>query len=79
MQSYNTTLEKDISETREQVAQLNSEINNGQDQTTKAQNQKGKAEIQIVDLQQSLTMMKDEKMRLQNDLGQCQKELNAEQ
>ena len=29
VQSYNTTLEKDISETREQVAKLNSEINDG--------------------------------------------------
>ena len=29
VQSYNATLEKDISETREQVAKLNSEINDG--------------------------------------------------
>ena len=39
---------------------------------------KNKAELQIVDLQQSFTLIKDEKMRLQNDLGQCQKELNGE-
>ena len=79
VQSYNATLEKDISETREQVAKLNSELNDGQDQTTKAQSMKDKAELLIVDLQQSLTLIKDEKMRLQNDLGQCQKDLTSEQ
>ena len=40
---------------------------------------KDKAELQIVDLQQSYTLIKDEKMRLQNDLGTCQKDLSAEQ
>lgn len=78
VQSYNATLEKDIRETREQVAELNSLLNNGQDETMKNQNAKNKAELQIVDLQQSLTLIKDEKMRLQNDLGQVQKDLAAE-
>ena len=78
VQSYNATLEKDISETREQVARLNGEVNNGQDVTVKTQNMKDKAELQIVDLQQSLTLLKDEKMRMQNDFGQCQKDLGSE-
>ena len=78
VQSYNATLEKDISETREQVAKLNGEVNNGQDVTLKTQNMKDKAELQIVDLQQSLTLLKDEKMRMQNDFGQCQKDLGSE-
>ena len=77
--SYNATLEKDISETREQVARLNGQVNDGQDVTQKTQNMKDKAELQIVDLQQSYTLIKDEKMRLQNDLGTCQKDLSAEQ
>ncbi len=50
VQSYNATLEKDISETREQVSGLNSQLNNGQDETLKNQNLKNKAELQIVDL-----------------------------
>lgn len=35
VQSYNATLEKDISETREQVARLNGAVNDGQDTTLK--------------------------------------------
>lgn len=31
VQSYNTTLENEISETREQVARLSGQINDGQD------------------------------------------------
>ena len=50
VQSYNATLEKDISETREQVAKLSSTVNEGQDETLKNQNLKNKAELQIVDL-----------------------------
>ena len=40
---------------------------------------KNKAEIAIVDLKQNLTLVKDENTRLQNDLGQTQKDLSAEQ
>ena len=61
VQSYNATLEKDISETREQAARLNAQINEGQDETLKTTNMKNKAELQVVDLQQSLTLLKDEK------------------
>ena len=35
VQSYNATLEKDIGETREQVARLTGQIDEGQDQTLK--------------------------------------------
>lgn len=45
VQSYNATLEKDISETREQVARLNGQVNEGQDSTVKAQSMKDKAEL----------------------------------
>ena len=79
MQSYNATLEKDIAETREQVASLNAQMNDGQDATLKSQNAKNKAELQIVDLEQSLTLVKDERQRLQNDLAQSRKDLAAEQ
>jgi hypothetical protein len=50
---------------------LNGTVSNGQDETLKNQNIKNKAELQIVDLQQSLTLLKDERTRLHNDLGQC--------
>lgn len=79
VQSYNATLEKDIAETREQVASLNAQMNDGQDATLKSQNAKNKAELQIVDLEQSLTLAKDERQRLQNDLAQSRKDLAAEQ
>ena len=79
IQSYNATLEKDIKETREQVAALNAQINQGQDSSLKSENAKNRAELQIVDLQQSLTLIKDERTRLQNDLGQSRKDLSAEQ
>jgi len=45
----------------------------------KNQNRKNKAELQVVDLKQNLTMVKDESTRLRNDLGQTQKDLAAEQ
>lgn len=45
VQSYNATLEKDISEQRESVARLNSTISNGQDETLKNQNSKNRAEL----------------------------------
>jgi len=79
VQSYNATLEKDIAETREQVATLNGQINDGQDVTLKSQNAKNRADLQIVDLEQSLTLIKDEKQRLQNDLGAARKDLASEQ
>ena len=69
IQSYNSTLEKEISETRGQVTSLNSKVNEGQDFSLKNQNDKNRAEIQIVDLKQNLTLVKDENKRLQNDLG----------
>ena len=69
IQSYNSTLEKEISEVRGQVTSLNSKVNEGQDVTLKNQNDKNRAEIQIVDLKQNLTLVKDENKRLQNDLG----------
>ena len=40
---------------------MNSTINDGQDSTLKTQNDKNKAELLIVDLQQSLTLVKDER------------------
>ena len=78
IQSYNSTLEKEISEVRAQVSELNSKVSDGADQTVKNQNMKNKAELQIVDLKQNLTLVKDENTRLQNDLGQSQKDLSAE-
>ncbi len=48
---------------------MNSKVNEGQDVSLKNQNDKNKAEIQIVDLKQNLTLVKDENKRLQNDLG----------
>ena len=78
VQSYNATLEKDISETREQVARLNGQVNDGQDDAIKANAQTNKAEIQVVDLSQAVSLLKDEKQRLINDFGTCQKELAAE-
>jgi hypothetical protein len=62
-------LEGEISEVREQVVHLQSQVNDGQDVTAKNQNEKNKAEIQVVDLRQNLTLLKDEKTRIQNDLG----------
>lgn len=50
LQSYNSTLEGEITESREQVAKLTSQLSEGQDVTVKNQNEKNKAEIQIVDL-----------------------------
>ena len=64
IQSYNSTLEKEISEVRGQVTSLNSKVNEGQDVSLKNQNDKNKAEIQIVDLKQNLTLIKDENKRL---------------
>jgi predicted nucleic acid-binding Zn-ribbon protein len=64
VQSYNDTLEKEISETREQVARLSAQLNDGQDITLKSQNEKTKIEVQVVDLQQNLTLLKDEKTRI---------------
>jgi hypothetical protein len=56
---------------REQVVHLQSQVNDVQDVTAKNQNEKNKAEIQVVDLRQNLTLLKDEKTRIQNDLGQA--------
>ena len=39
---------------------------------------KNRADITVVDLQQSLTLLKDEKTRLSNDLALCRKELSSE-
>lgn len=78
IQSYNSTLEKEISEVRGQVSQLNSKVSDGQDETLKNQNMKNRADIEIVDLRQNLTLVKDENSRLHNDLGQTQKDLSAE-
>ena len=39
---------------------------------------KNKAELQIVDLQQNMTLVKDENQRLHNDHAQAQKDLAAE-
>lgn len=71
VQSYNATLEKDVSEQREHVARLNAQLNEGHDASLKSKTAKDKAEVQVVDLAQSLTLAKDENMRLQNDLGQA--------
>lgn len=79
LQSYNGTLETELSETREQIAKMSAQLNEGQDVTIQNQNKSNKAEIQIVDLKQNLTLVKDERNRLQNDLGQVEKELSAEQ
>ena len=53
------------------MVHLQSQVNDGQDVTAKNQNEKNKAEIQVVDLRQNLTLLKDEKTRIQNDLGQA--------
>ena len=60
------------------MAKLSAELNEGQDATIQTQNKTNKAEIQIVDLKQNLTLVKDERNRLQNDLGQVEKELSTE-
>ena len=49
--SYNQTLEREITETRNKMASLNDEIHNGQTETIKQEHKKNQQEIMIFDLQ----------------------------
>lgn len=78
VQSYTSTLEKDLKESRDQVTALTNQINNGQNESVKNVHAKNKAEVTIIDLKGSLQSLKDENFRLMNDLGQANKDLQTE-
>ena len=78
MQNFTNTLEKDLQDSRDHVSRLTNQLNDGQDETLKNQNAKNKAEVVIVDLKQNTTLLKDDNIRLTNDLGQVQRDLAAQ-
>lgn len=78
VQSYSSTLEKDLRDARDQIAALSSQLNNGQNESVKNVNAKNKAELTIVDLRNSLQLARDDNQRLMNDLGQTAKDYQAE-
>ena len=78
VQSYSSTLEKDLRDARDQIAALSSQLNNGQNESVKNVNAKNKAELTIVDLRNSLQLARDDNQRLMNDLGQTEKDYQAE-
>ena len=49
LQSYNQTLEKEITDLRNKVSSLNGEIHDGQNATIKQEHQKNQQEIEIFD------------------------------
>ena len=65
-ENYAETLEKELKETRENVARLMKQVSAGEDTTIKTSQAKNKVEIEVVDLRQQLVTIKDENTRLQN-------------
>jgi len=75
LQSYNQTLEKEITDLRNKVSSLNGEIHDGQNATIKQEHQKNQQEIEIFDLKKQLSVQQDEGKRQNADLAVSQKEL----
>lgn len=79
LQSYNTTIEHEVKDLRNKVAQLNAEIHNGQSETIKAEHQKNQHEVELFDLQKQIQVLRDENKKATADLAISQKELADQQ
>ena len=54
LSSYNMTLEKEVTELRNKMSDLNNEIHNGQNETIKFEHKKNQQELEIFDLKKQL-------------------------
>lgn len=78
LQSYNQTIEHEVTDLRNKVTQLNEEIHSGQSETIKQEHKKNQHEIELFDLKKQIQAMRDDIKKQVSDLSISQKELADE-
>lgn len=75
LQSYNQTIEHEVTDLRNKVSQLNAELHSGQSETIKAEHKKNQHEVELFDLKKQIQVLRDENKKATADLSISQREL----
>ena len=75
---YAQTLEKEVAEWRAKVESLNQQVHSGQTDTIQSEHKRNQNEIQIYDLKQTVTQLKQECQKQCADLSLAKKDLCEE-
>lgn len=76
--SFSKSLEREISDLRDEVQRLNDIINNTQNDTLRTEHKKNQFEIEIIDLKKQNLLQKEDMRRLESDYAQIRKEYEDE-